>query len=286
MESLLAQGFDEKMLAQMFGTGGSAGLDAMLGTSAKSFADPGSKTKAQQAAKKEFGAGIKQEPKSTGYGGYGSAKTTTKTSNKSSYGNVPMAGSTSSGWGSSAATQQGAMRNQNQTYAYGNATAQAKTQAVNQQNYGVPKAMPRGATDIGTKLQAISTAAEFYRHKCKRKILGRKALFRLEEIIAFHLRTGMSEFYDRHDMDIFSQLAEQVLLIIARAHAKVKIDELQQIASPEGFSFYSSSRNRWVLKNLQTLFQRYSCQQVKDRLLDAQHFEKSLYGVLQVVSYK
>jgi hypothetical protein len=106
------------------------------------------------------------------------------------------------------------------------------------------------------------------------------------EIIAFHLRTGMSEFSDRHDMDIFSQLAEQVLLIIARAHAKVKIDELQQIASPEGFSFYSSSRNRWVLKNLQTLFQRYSCQQVKDRLLDAQHFEKSLYGVLQVVSYK
>ena len=91
-----------------------------------------------------------------------------------------MAGSTSSGWGSSAATQQAAMRNQNQTYAYGNTAAQAKTQAVNQQNYGVPKAMPRGATDIGTKLQAISTAAEFYRHKCKRKILGRKALFRLE----------------------------------------------------------------------------------------------------------
>lgn len=258
-----------------------------------------------------------------------------------------MAGSTSNGWGSSAATQQAAMRNQTQNYAYGNAGAQAKTQASSQQNSGVPKAMPRGATDIGTKLQAISTAAEFYRQKCKRKILGRKALFRLEgkifqnhgwqkvwikflpllidvrmnlnaarkwhlkrkgrvyillsclsrfdwssiyhfilEIIAYHLRTGMSEFSDRHDMDIFSQIAEQVLLIIARAHAKIKIDELQQIASPEGFSFYSSSRNRWVLKNLQTLFQRYSCQQVKDRLLDAQYFEKSLFGVLQVVSYK
>ena len=72
------------------------------------------------------------------------------------------------------------MRNQSQTYAYGNTAAQAKTQASNQQSYEVPKAMPRGATDIGTKLQAISTAAEFYRQKCKRKILGRKALFRLE----------------------------------------------------------------------------------------------------------
>ncbi|CAG5108260.1 Oidioi.mRNA.OKI2018_I69.chr1.g3711.t1.cds [Oikopleura dioica] len=283
MDSLLAQGFDERMLAQMFGTGGTAGLDAMLGGSAKSFADPGSKTKSQATTKKEYGSSIKQEPKSTGYGSYGSSKTTTKASNKNSYGSVPMAGATSTGWGSSASTQQAA-RTQNQTFAYGNGSKNQTSYNQNQQ--AMPKAMPRGAADVGTKLQAISTAAEHYRLKCKRKILGRKALFRLEEIIAFHIRTGMSEFSDRHDMDIFAQLAEQVLLIIARAHAKAKIDELQQIASPEGFSFYTSSRNRWVLKNLQTLFQRYPCQEVKDRLLDAQHFEKSLYGVLHVVSYK
>ena len=87
-----------------------------------------------------------------------------------------MAGATSTGWGSSASTQQAA-RTQNQTYAYGTGS---KNQTGYNQQQAMPKAMPRGAADVGTKLQAISTAAEHYRLKCKRKILGRKALFRLE----------------------------------------------------------------------------------------------------------